>query len=194
MCSDYERVKEEFEQNHAVIQKDARIVEVRLDKVKNQVMATYYNQADMQLKYGNLNYIAKYWDGKREVSENLPFFKKWVKDPNRRDLHQIVFKTDIEKYRDCFNIYDGFAVDFYSPDNGSYKPFKQLVEGILFNNSEKYNPTFNWLTYFFKYRCKTQLCLVFKSTAKGVGKSSLVKSISLVIGEKYFKEITKPDS
>ena len=120
--------------------------------------------------------------------KQVPFYNKWIADPNRRQYDSIVFDPKFKNKND-FNTFTGFKYDNTENPKKSTKTIHKLLDHLLRPKYKKY--ILEWLSFIIKNKDKTDVAIVLYSHTHGVGKNSFIELVRKLIDEKYTSKLEK---
>jgi hypothetical protein len=178
----YAEMKVEWERNHFYYRTTGTIVEEadsgRMIHYKIEHATEAFNMWKLKTKDGDGN--------------PLSFLKKWRTDPDRRIIDEFVYKLPENCEPNEASIFKGFAykridVDVSEEEKAEYiKVFKSMMLNIAPDGEEGevYKALLkNFARIIQKPFIRPDLCIILRSKGHGVGKETLITTISAVIGK-----------
>lgn len=170
-----------FNSSHSVVQHGSKtlICEKTTDHKGN---VDYVFSAVPQKKafYDNLN-LPHLQDKK---IKNTNCFDVWMKDPDRKTYHGVVFDPSDSAGARFLNMWSGWAVEPVEGDDMLDSIMCHLLDVICNGNEEDFNYLLAWMAHLIqKPQEKSGVCLVLKSEARGTGKSTVSVIMERLLGQ-----------
>tara|TARA_R110001632_G_scaffold9551_1_gene36555 strand:+ start:41 stop:2194 length:2154 start_codon:yes stop_codon:yes gene_type:complete len=170
--NEYEDMKNNFEENHFLIEEPLQYIRQYTD-IKNNIQTTSYNNKDFS------QLVATF-----QINDK-PFLNEWLKDENRRSYKKIEWCPNLELSNpQYFNSFKGF--NYIAGEEINEEKVNIFLEHIyLLTNYE--NEASNYLIKFIAHLFQKpeelpQTALLFKSY-QGVGKDLLIEILTSILGE-----------
>ena len=128
-------------------------------------------------KYYNEVFIK---NGVEEVKQVL-FVPKWIQDPVKEKIQDIVFDPTRIKVDRCFNLFQGLALDQLEVEPRDFPGIRLLFE-TMFPIEEQRNYVINWLAWIAQLKGKPDMSLIFMSEYEGAGKGLIKQLMSNILG------------
>lgn len=123
----------------------------------------------------------------REGRKEIELGRWWIKNPQRRQYHTVIFDPDLPKEYTpkggsvCYNLWEGLTV---VPTRGDWKCILKHIYRILCNSDDsKFNYVVKWLAWMMQNPGKrAETILIFKGK-EGAGKGFIFSSFVKIFGE-----------
>ena len=172
--NDYLLMKEEFEENHFMIE-DSPIIFVRI---------TYNSKGEREVRYYN----------KKDFSDlvqpfqfdNKSFFNEWLKDPKRKSYKKIEWCPNINNINeDCFNPFNGFKSKILEEDEidiNAVNIFLEHLKLLVDYNEKSLDYLKKYIAHLFQRPEELPLVALLFKSSEGVGKDIFLTILSNIIG------------
>ncbi len=184
--NEYLIMKEEFEENHFIIE-DSPIIFVR---------TSYNSHGEREVRYYN----------KKDFSDlvqpfqldNKSFFNEWLKDSKRRSYKNIEWSPNTNiKNEESFNPFNGFTskyLDIEDRDENAITIFLEHLKLLVDYEEKSFDYLRKYISHLFqKPEELPQVALLFKSY-EGVGKDIFTTILGKIIGQELIHKDSKFDN
>ena len=179
----YKDLKDEFEKTHFYMRSTNTVCEVCDDGIKQ-----------FPLKHATTAFAGKYqysYTNEKGEYKQHDLIESWIKDPERRQYNEMVFKpnticSDLE-----FNTFQGFEGSRFKKGDGekfkkANKMFLEIIRNLVNNNEEAMVYVIKWLCDMFQNPQNRSGVALILSGPQGVGKDTIGSLIGRLVGKKYY--------
>lgn len=188
----YDVIKEEFEENHFMI--ELPLTYVRETTLKGKPAVFLYNATDFKAVVKPIKFEV-YKGGKLE---KVSIFETWSGDENRRSYKQLDFIPEKVDNPEIYNTFVGF--DYADYENADYIPSRKLID--CFNKTistlvDHDEASITWVIRYiadiFQHPTRLPGCAVLFKSRQGFGKDTILDCISKLLNKQYLFRTAKPD-
>lgn len=165
---DYNERKKEFENKHFKLMNPPRYIR------QNGSSFQYLTDHDLTFLYRN-----------EMCSNGETFIDRWIKDPEILTYEQFEFKPMMETSKNCFNLFQGFAM---KPVEGDWSIIRELLWDLSGRNQENFDYFINWSAHLFQKPFeKPEVVIILSSAQEGVGKDTYADHVLRpILGADYY--------
>jgi len=122
---------------------------------------------------------------------NVPFARRWLEDPTKREYIGLVFRPKQEPPAGYFNLFRGFEIQ---PKMGSFDAFHRVLRLIANGDQRVFDYVENWAAHIIQKPWeKTRVAIVVQGL-KGVGKDTYFNALGKIFGAHFFNTSTPEDN
>ena len=131
--------------------------------------------------------------------DKVGFFRRWIKDPQRRTIIRKVAKMPADCGDDEVSIFHGFAADNLGPfeaseTEGAVDTFCDLARAILGDNDTQYQYGMQYFAHMIQKPLeRPNVCMILTSLQHGVGKDTLLGILAAIVGRGHTSHWTSDE-
>jgi hypothetical protein len=118
------------------------------------------------------------------VKDDEQFIRRWIKDPHRRKVRQMVYKRPEDCKQDEASLFTGFAYELMTgEDPTAVELFLDLVSAICNDEEHVFKYVVKWFAHMIQYPFQIPgTALIFTSHTHGTGKDTVIDIMRRIIG------------
>lgn len=185
----YNAMRSTFEMNHYYYKSTGTVVEVSAKGLE------HYSLDHARAAFNTLHLPTRTIHGKPEL-----FITKWLADPHRRIVTDLVFKFSEDCAVHEATLFAGFAFDHMikrevEPMEDAVREFEDLLSSACRDEPQIVTYVRNTFAHMIQFPFdRTGVCIIFSSEEQGTGKDTVLGIINRVIGDTHTAHYTDDES